>query len=62
MAKTKCTPEYITVTDAAKILGVKKSYIYDLINAGLLPAYRPSPRKTIIIREELDSYIRSRQI
>jgi excisionase family DNA binding protein len=58
----KKTPEYITAMQAAEILGVPKAYVYQLINQGLVPAYRLSPRKTVLIRDELDSYIRSQQI
>ena len=61
MTKKK-TPEYITAMQAAEILGVPTAYVYQLINQGLVPAYRLSPRKTVLIRDELDSYIRSQQI
>lgn len=62
MGKKQNSTEYITVMEAAKILHVPKAYIYSLINAGYIPAYRLSPRKTLLIREELDTYIQSQQI
>lgn len=65
MANKKATaevPQYITVPDAACILGVQKSYIYQLINQGFIPAYRITPRKTLLIRSELDDYIHLQQI
>ncbi|HCW30292.1 MAG TPA: hypothetical protein DGH14_10760 [Roseburia sp.] len=60
--KTSETPQYITVPDAASILGVQKAYIYQLINQGFIPAYRVMPRKTLLIRSELDSYVHAQQI
>lgn len=59
---TTVTPQYMTVPDAADILGVQKAYIYQMINQGSIPAYRVSPGKTLIIRSELDNYIHTQQI
>ncbi|BAL91942.1 hypothetical protein AMIS_67220 [Actinoplanes missouriensis 431] len=49
--------ERISVKQAAGLLGVSKYVVYRMIDEGILPAYRPSPRRTWLRREEVLSAI-----
>lgn len=57
---TKTSKEFMTVNDVAEILEFSRDAIYDLINSGRLKAYRPSARKTRIMREDLLAYLERR--
>lgn len=46
-----------TVSEVAKILRVKKSYIYELIYTGQLKAIRMSQRRYRIMEEDLVQYL-----
>lgn len=45
--------ELLTAKQAAGLVGVSKYVIYRMINEGVLPAYRPSPRRTRLLRSEV---------
>ena len=49
----KPTPAYITVPDAAVIIGCTQATIRRRIEDGTLPAYRLGPRSIRIKREDL---------
>jgi excisionase family DNA binding protein len=45
--------EMLTAKQAAGLAGVSKYVIYRMINEGVLPAYRPTPRRTRLLRSEV---------
>jgi excisionase family DNA binding protein len=53
--------ERLTVSEAAKELGVSEKTTRSLIDRGELTAYRPVPRKTWILQSDLDAFLNSRK-
>jgi excisionase family DNA binding protein len=54
--------ESFTVKEAAGNLGISPTLARDLIRDGQLVAYRYGPRKTIIYREDLEAFRKSRRV
>lgn len=54
--------EPVTVREAAEELGISETFARDLIRGGQLTAYRYGPRKTVVYREDLESFRRSRRV
>lgn len=50
-----------TTREAAEELGISTPLVWNLIRSGDLLAYRFSPRKTVIYREDLEEFRRSRK-
>ncbi len=50
------------VKEVAEELGISETLVRDLINSGQLTAYRYGPRKTVVYREDLEAFRRSRKI
>ena len=50
----------MTVREAAGVLRLSRSAVYDLIEEGKLPATRRGPRGTRILRRELRKYVERR--
>jgi excisionase family DNA binding protein len=46
-------------TQAAEYLGISRPALLDLLRAGAIPHYRPTPRKYVIRRADLEVYKRS---
>ncbi len=53
--------ERLTVSEAARQLGLSAKTVRNLIRRRELPAYRISERKTYVLRGELDAFIESRR-
>ncbi len=53
---------HLSVSEAAEALGISETLARDLIRGGQLAAYRFGPRKTIIYREDLEAFRRSRRV
>ncbi len=49
--------EYIGVEETAKLLGFKKSYLYQLIHKNLIPHYKPNGKKVLFDKFELKEWI-----
>lgn len=58
MEVTTIHKEYLSVPDAANILGVHRETIYRLIARGKLKASKPT-RKYVITKESIDNLIKS---
>ena len=54
--------ERLTVSETANELGVSEKTVRRLIDEGDLPAYRPTPRKTWVLRRDLAAFWASRRI
>jgi excisionase family DNA binding protein len=55
-------PDILTVPEVAQILRVDRSYIYRLIREGRLPALRPTPYKTRVVKTELRSFLDANRV
>jgi excisionase family DNA binding protein len=51
MQKIPPTPLAVSPRDAARLMGVSRSRIYELINAGELPAYKDGSRTLILVAD-----------
>ncbi len=52
----------LTVGEAAHALGVSEKTVRGLIRRGELTAYRPTPRKTWVLRADLAAFWASRRV
>jgi excisionase family DNA binding protein len=50
-------PDLLTVKEVADILRVDRSYVYRIIREGQLPALRPTPHKTRIVKTDLWAFL-----
>ncbi len=50
-------PLTVSVPEAARMLGVSRSTVYELVRRGALPAVRVSPRRTVLHRARLLEWI-----
>ncbi len=50
-------PNLLTVAEVAQILRVDRSYVYRIIREGRLPALRPTPSKTRVVKSELEAFL-----
>jgi excisionase family DNA binding protein len=50
-------PDILTVAEVAQILRVDRSYVYRIIREGRLPALRPTPSKTRVVKAELSAFL-----
>ncbi len=48
--------DFVSVEEAAKILGIKKSYLYQLTSDRKVPFYKYGPRTCIFKKSELEAY------
>jgi excisionase family DNA binding protein len=53
---------HLSVSEAAEELGISETLARDLIRGGQLAAYRFGPRKTVVYREDLETFRRSRKV
>jgi excisionase family DNA binding protein len=53
---------HLSVSEAAEELGISETLARDLIRGGYLAAYRFGPRKTVVYREDLETFRRSRKV
>jgi len=52
----KVTEQPLNIKQAAEFLGLKPSYIYNLVFFGKLPAYKPGGKKLFFKPSELEKY------
>lgn len=52
--------EYLSISEAAKLLGLTRDGVYKLIYRGTLIAYKISSRLTVILRNDIDTMLRTR--
>jgi excisionase family DNA binding protein len=51
---------YVSVDDEVKRLGICERTFRKLVRLGLVPSYRPSGRRILLVPEEVDAALESR--
>ena len=54
--------ELLTTDEAARYLGVKKSYLYKLMNRGAIPYYKPWGKKCYFKLSEIEGCLQSNRV
>lgn len=57
-----CTKEVLTSDEAAKYMGVSKSYIYKLTMRQAIPHYKPMGKMCYFKRAELEDWLQSNRV
>ncbi len=57
-----CTKEVLTSDEAAKYMGISKSYLYKLTMKGEIPHYKPMDKMCYFIRTELEQWLQSNRV
>ena len=52
----------LTSKKAAEFLGYSKSYLYELVQKGLIPHYKPTGRKVIFLQSDLIDFVKSGKV
>ena len=57
-----CTKEVLTSDEAARYLGISKSYLYKLTMRQLIPHYKPMGKMCYFNRQELEAWLQTNRI
>ncbi len=57
-----CTKEVLTSDEAAKYMGVSKSYLYKLTMRQQIPHYKPMGKMCYFNRSELEQWLQSNRV
>ena len=57
-----CTKEVLTSDEAAKYMGVSKSYLYKLTMKQQIPHFKPKGKMCYFNRQELEQWLQSNRI
>lgn len=57
-----CTKEVLTSDEAAKYLGISKSYLYKLTMGQKIPHYKPMGKMCYFNRQELEAWLQSNRV
>lgn len=57
-----CTKEVLTTDEAARYLGVSKSYLYKLTMQQKIPHYKPMGKMCYFNRQELEEWLQSNRV
>jgi len=57
-----CTKEVLTSDEAARYLGISKSYLYKLTMKQLIPHYKPLGKMCYFNRQELEQWLQSNRV
>lgn len=57
-----CTKEVMTTSEAAKYLGISKSYLYKLTMGQKIPHYKPMGKMCYFNRLELEQWLQSNRV
>lgn len=49
--------DYMTIPQLMEYIHVSRKTAYTIVACGKIPAYRPSPRKTLVKRADVDKYV-----
>ncbi len=56
------TSEFINIVEASSYLRLKKSYIYNLVYKNKIPFYKPTGKKLLFKKSELNKWIEESRI
>lgn len=56
------TIAFLSSDEAARLLGVKKSYLYKLVHERRIPCYKPRGGALLFDPQELDDYVRAGRV
>ena len=57
-----CTKEVLTSDEAARYMGISKSYLYKLTMTGQVPHYKPTGKLNYFNRLELEQWLQSNRV
>ena len=57
-----CTKEVLTSDEAARYLGISKSYLYKLTMQQKIPHYKPMGKMCYFNRQELEAWLQSNRV
>ena len=57
-----CTKEVLTSEEAARYLGISKSYLYKLTMRQLIPHYKPLGKMCYFNRQELEAWLQNNRV
>ena len=57
-----CTKEVLTSDEAAKYMGISKSYLYKLTMRQQIPHFKPMGKMCYFKREELEQWLQSNRV
>lgn len=57
-----CTKEVLTSEEAAKYMGISKSYLYKLTMRQMIPHYKPMGKMCYFVRAELEQWLRGNRV
>ena len=57
-----CTKEVLTSDEAARYMGISKSYLYKLTMTQQIPHYKPMGKMCYFNRAELESWLQSNRV
>lgn len=57
-----CTKEVLTSDEAAKYMGISKSYLYKLTMRQQIPHYKPMGKLCYFNRQELEQWLQSNRV
>lgn len=57
-----CTKEVLTSDEAARYMGISKSYLYKLTMRGAIPHFKPMGKKCYFNRIELEHWLQSNRV
>lgn len=57
-----CTKEVLTSDEAARYMGVSKSYLYKLTMRQLIPHFKPMGKMCYFNRQELEQWLQSNRV
>ena len=57
-----CTKEVLTSEEAARYLGISKSYLYKLTMLQKIPHYKPLGKMCYFNRQELEAWLQSNRV
>lgn len=57
-----CTKEVLTSDEAARYMGISKSYLYKLTMKLAIPHYKPTGKMCYFNRAELESWLQSNRV
>ncbi|PWM11185.1 MAG: DNA-binding protein [Flavobacteriales bacterium] len=57
-----CTKEILTSDEAAKYMGISKSYLYKLTMRQIIPHYKPMGKMCYFNRAELEQWLQSNRV